>query len=348
MSFRVGIKQVDQPITVEAGETILAAALRRGVDYPHGCQSGNCGACKSRLLAGDVALSPYSAFALTEDERQSGLILACRAVPWADSEVAWLDADEAVVHPRRDMVCRVETVDSVTHDVRRVRLAILQGGPYTFSAGQYARVTFAGQPTRDYSMANRPNVGPVLEFHIRHVPGGPTSGHVRQGLKPGDEVRVEGPFGAAYLRELHAGPMLALAGGSGLAPILCIVETALAKGMAQPIHLIFGVRDERDVYMEDRLQALAAAHPNFDVEIVLSDPSRQTRRPTGFVHARIADRLSDLDGYKVYMAGPPPMVEAATALCLGRGLRRQDIHDDAFYTEADNAAAGRATSEGRE
>ena len=338
MSVQVSISQHDEPITVEAGETILAAALRQGTDYPHGCQSGNCGACKSRLLAGDVELSPYSDFALTEAERASGLILACRAVPWEASEVAWLEADETVVHPRRQMICRVEAIEAATHDIRRVRLGIAAGGPHMFSAGQYARVTFAGQPTRDYSMANRPNDGPVLEFHIRHVPGGPTSGHVMNGLNIGDEVRVEGPFGTAHLRELHSGPILALAGGSGLAPILSIVETALYKGMVQPIHMIFGVRDERDVYMEDRLRDLAAAHPNFDGEIVLSAPRQATQRATGFVHERVAARFADFDGCKAYLAGPPPMVEAATALCLERGMRRQDVHDDAFYTEADKAA----------
>ena len=108
--------------------------------------------------------------------------------------------------------------------------------------------------------------------------------------------------------------------------------------MVQPIHMIFGVRDERDVYMEDRLRDLAAAHPNFDGEIVLSAPRQATQRATGFVHERVAARFADFDGCKAYLAGPPPMVEAATALCLERGMRRQDVHDDAFYTEADKAA----------
>lgn len=336
MTIQVRISQQAEPIAVAMGETILAAALRQGVAYPHGCQSGNCGACKSHLLSGDVQMSPYSQFALTEQERADGLILACRSVPWEDSHVAWLEADESIVHPVRHMQCRVVRIEDPTHDIRRLWLEVESGGPYIFSAGQFAKVTFNGQPTRDYSMANRPGQ-PQLEFHIRHLPSGKASTYVADTLKVGDPVRVDGPYGASYLRELHGGPILALAGGSGLAPILSIIETALAKGMLQPIHLYFGVRDERDVYHERRLQDLAARHANFSAHIVLSEPSGQTERPTGFVHQLVQRHHQDFDGCKAYLAGPPPMVEAATEMFTARGMLPRDIHADAFYTEAEKA-----------
>src|SRR5258708_33587413 len=103
MAFQVHIRQSDRPVIVEAGQTILEAALAQGVAYPHGCRQGNCGACKSRQHAGDIALAPYSEYALTAAERASGLILACRAMPWSDAEGAWLDSDEIVVHPVRHL-----------------------------------------------------------------------------------------------------------------------------------------------------------------------------------------------------------------------------------------------------
>src|SRR5687768_14007682 len=99
MSFKVRIAKADRTIEVPTGATILAAALDSGVDYPFGCQSGNCGACKSHLLSGEVSLEGYSEFALSDDEKARGLILACRAVPWADCEVAWLEEDDLIVHP---------------------------------------------------------------------------------------------------------------------------------------------------------------------------------------------------------------------------------------------------------
>jgi CDP-4-dehydro-6-deoxyglucose reductase/ferredoxin-NAD(P)+ reductase (naphthalene dioxygenase ferredoxin-specific) len=324
-------------VLVEPGGTILEAALAQGVPYPHGCRSGNCGACKSRLDEGEVELSPYSEYALTEAERAEGLILACRAVPWSDAAVAWLDVDEVVLHPQRRLACRVAGLDDLTHDIKRVRLEILSGGPFTFSAGQYASLRFAGLPPRDYSMANRPDEA-VLEFHIRRMGAGSTSAYVAERLAIGDELIVEGPYGSSWLREKHTGPIVAIAGGSGLAPVKSIVETALAAGMKQPIHLYFGARAERDLYLEAHFEALAARHANLRFTSVLSQPNDATTRRVGLVHEAALADLGDLDGAKAYLAGPPPMVEAATALLQARGVRREDIHADAFYTEAEKQA----------
>ena len=337
MSFLAFIRRHDAPVSVEIGQTILEAALAAGVPYPHGCRSGNCGACKSRLESGEVEMTPYSEFALSAAERQDGLVLACRAVPWSDVEIAWLDADEVILHPLRYLTCRVVALDDATHDIKRLRLAVEAGGPFSFSAGQYAALTFAGQAPRDYSMANRPDEA-ELEFHIRRTAGGGASAYAAERLRVGDRVKVEGPFGSSFLREKHTGPILAIAGGSGLAPIKSIVESALAAGMAQPIDLYFGSRGERDLYLEAHFRELEARHGNFRFVPVLSQAEGATTRRTGFVHEAACADHPDLDGAKAYLAGPPVMVEAATAALLARGMRRQDIHADAFYTEAEKAA----------
>jgi CDP-4-dehydro-6-deoxyglucose reductase/ferredoxin-NAD(P)+ reductase (naphthalene dioxygenase ferredoxin-specific) len=334
MTFAVTIRQHGHPFAVEPGETILEAALAQGVPYPHGCRSGNCGACKSVLEAGEVDLAPYSEYALTAQERGQGLILPCRATPWSDVTVSWLGADEVVGHPLRHLTGRVVGLDDLTHDIKRVRLEIVTGGPFDFSAGQYAALRVASLPPRDFSMANRPDE-PVLEFHVRHMTGGAVSRYVVRNLALGETVRLEGPYGSAHLREHHTGPILAIAGGSGLAPIKSIVETTLSRGARQPIHLYFGVRDERDLYLEDHFETLAKAHPNLTFTPVLSHPQRPTARRTGFVHEAVAADLGNLDGAKAYIAGPPVMVEAATAMLLEAGLARHDVHADAFYTEAD-------------
>lgn len=334
MSFAVTIRQHAEPISVEAGGTILETALARGVAYPHGCRSGNCGACKSVLESGEVELAPYSEYALSDEERAQGLILACRAMPWSDATVAWLEANEVAAHPIRHLVCRVAALEDLTHDIKRVLLEIVSGAPFDFSAGQYAALRVASLPARDFSMASRPGEA-VLEFHVRHMTGGAASGYIVRSLALGETVRLEGPYGTAHLRPHHTGPILALAGGSGLAPIKSIVETALARGARQPIHLYLGVRDVRDVYLEAHFKALAAAHPNLRFTPVLSEPLQPTARRTGLVHEVLAADIADLDGAKAYIAGPPVMVEAATATLLARGMPRQDIHADAFYTEAD-------------
>jgi CDP-4-dehydro-6-deoxyglucose reductase/ferredoxin-NAD(P)+ reductase (naphthalene dioxygenase ferredoxin-specific) len=336
MGFAVNVRQFDDPLDVEMGDTILQTALNAGLQYPHGCQSGNCGACKSRLHSGEVEMSPYSEFALTDAEKESGLILACRSVPWSDCEVAYLEQDEVVAHPLRKLTCTVRELDRMTHDIVRVRLSVEAGGPFYFTAGQYAEVSFDGLPPRDYSMANRPS-SETLEFHIRHIPDGAVSAYANTNLKVGDTVHVDGPHGISYYRAKHTGPIVALAGGSGLAPIKSIIEEALGEGAEQPIHMYFGVRDERDLYLEDHFQALAARHANLSFTPVLSESSGTTARRTGYLADVIAADFAGLDGSKVYLAGPPIMVETCVEQVRQRGAGDEDCHADAFYTEADKA-----------
>ena len=325
----VDIRQARGRLDVEDGQTILGAALAAGISYPHGCKSGRCGSCKSRLIEGTVELLPHSRFALTDEEKADGLILACRALPLADAAVAWLGSDDDV-EPSRHLQATVTGLDDLTHDIKRVRIVPADGSSLSFIAGQYAQLGFTGMPSRSYSMANRPGQS-SLEFHIRRVPGGVTSEHVHSRLKPGDPVTLECPLGSSYLRQHHSNPILCIAGGSGLAPVNSIVETALAHGMKQPIHVYFGARSERDLYLLDHLDALVRRHGNLTFTAVLSE-AHSARYRHGFVTRAVAEDFSNLDGWKTYVAGPPPMVDAAMAVAFARGLRREDMHADVFFT----------------
>lgn len=329
----------DPPESVPAlpGETILESLLQAGVSFPHNCQSGNCGACKCELVEGDTLELPYSEYALSAEERARNLILACRTQVWSDCTVRPLAADEMVVHPSRVMRCRVVQIQELTHDIRGLVLAIESGGPYGFSAGQHARLKFGpGIPERSYSMANVPEES-VLEFHIRQVPRGQASGYVFTNLRVGAEVTVSGPLGNAYLRESHRGPLLAIAGGSGLAPIKSIVESALRHEPSRVVHCYVGARDERDVYLESRLSELQREHPHLYVHVVLSQPSAATTRRTGTIADIVATDFTDLGGFKAYVAGPPPMVETVQRELTRKGLPLRDIHADAFYSQAEDA-----------
>ncbi|MFQ6571883.1 2Fe-2S iron-sulfur cluster-binding protein [Pseudomonas sp. UM16] len=338
MSKHVEIRQAGRTLVVPEGMTLLEAALAEHIDFPHGCRSGRCGACKSRLISGEVDLLEHSRFALSDEEKAQGLILACRALPRTDAVVSWLGGDEqAPAHPRRRLIYRVQAIENVTHDIKQVRLVIDDAEPLAFTAGQYAQVTFPGAFTRDYSMANGPGER-GLEFHIRRVPGGAASERIHNELKPGDPVVVEGPFGSSYLREQHNGPILCIAGGSGLAPIKAIIETAIARAMKQPIHCYFGARSERDLYLLDHFARLVQQHPNLMFMPVLSDATSATHWRTGWVTDAIGADLQDLDGWKAYVAGPPAMVEAAMQITTTRGLQPEDLHADVFYTPTSGIA----------
>jgi CDP-4-dehydro-6-deoxyglucose reductase/ferredoxin-NAD(P)+ reductase (naphthalene dioxygenase ferredoxin-specific) len=346
MTVTVTVADLEQSAPAQEGETVLGALLAHGIGFAYSCQAGNCGTCKCELVSGDIQELEYSEHALSAQERARGIVLACRTLVWGDTTVRRLQAEDFVVHPSRVLRCRVAEVSRLTHDILRLRLEVVAGGPFTFSAGQYAQLEFPvaqGSP-RDYSMASLPQEG-TLEFHVRVMPGGSVSQRVAAGLKAGDAVRVSGPLGTAYLRQNHEGPMLCIAGGSGLAPIRSIVRAALEAGFGRPLHLYFGARAERDVYLEEELAQLASRHPNFHGHIVLSEAGSPlaagTRLPrrAGLVTDAVALDLADLSGFKVYVAGPPPMVDAASLLARSRGVAPSDIHADAFFPAAQPALA---------
>ena len=244
-------------------------------------------------------------------------------------------------HPLRTLACRVVGLADATHDTRIVSLEAVDGSRFDFAAGQYAVVTFQGLPGRDYSMANRPGASPI-EFHIRRMGGAGASVHATRDLALGDAVTIEGPYGDGWLRTGHGGPILAVAGGSGLAPMKAIVETALGAGMDRDIHLYFGVREERDVYLAGHFAALAAARANFRFTAVLADEPGATARRHGALDAAILADFTDFTGFKAYLAGPPAMVDATVEALAARGLPRADIHADPFVTDDEKRARQRA------
>jgi len=329
-----------QPVQAQDGETILDALLRNGVGLSYSCQAGNCGSCKCEYVGGEIFELEYSEHALSPAERARNLVLACRTQVWGDVRIRRLDAEAYVMHPSRVMRCRVDAIDALTQDVLRLRCEIDSGGPFTFSAGQFAKLQFDFAPLapRDYSMANAPHEA-GLEFHLHVLPGG-VSARARERLRPGDAVRVSGPFGTSYLREKHAGPILAIADGTGLAPIRSIVGAALHAGMPGPIHLYLGARTQRDLYGEAELHAWARMHPALRVHVMLSEDEAGAGYRRGLVCEALAAHCGDLTGYHAYLAGSPAMVDAAQQVLRARGMAARDVHAEAFHGAAAPQTAG--------
>lgn len=211
-----------------------------------------------------------------------------------------------------------------------------EGAAMGFLPGQYAKLTFDGLPPRDYSLANLPGQA-ELEFHIRNSGSGP-SAHVAERLREGEKLSVQGPYGQQHFRPGHRGKMIAIAGGSGLAPIKSIVEAALEEGFATSVALYFGARTESDIYLEPYFAALTGKYPHFTFIPVLSEPRGETARATGYVGNVAAGSSENFADHIAYLAGPPPMVESASLLLLAKGLKPGNLLADAFYGDAEMKA----------
>jgi ferredoxin-NAD(P)+ reductase (naphthalene dioxygenase ferredoxin-specific) len=335
MTRIVTVENAGTSLSVSEDTTILQAALGAGVPYPYGCQAGRCGACKSRLISGEVDLLPHTPFSLTAKDKEAGFILACRARPRADCVVAWLGSDRAE-HPLREETARVLRIERAAADISVISMRLEASAPLEFSAGQYSELRFPGCPPRNYSMANQPG-SEVLEFHVRHVPNGATSGYVARELQVGERVVLRGPMGTAHLRARHTGPIVAIAGGSGLAPILSILGSAATLNLKQPIRLYFSARSESDLYREEQISALVEQRPNITYRPILRQHPGD--RNYGALRNVLREELHELQDWMAYLAGSPLLVDSASEILLARGLRSEHCHADAFFTTAEQVQA---------
>src|SRR6195256_4268371 len=236
MGAKHNVKFEPVGLEIEGGEdeTILDGAFRQGIMLMHGCKEGQCSACKSFLLDGEIDMERYSTFALADYERDEGYVLLCRAHAYSDLEVELINFDEEMLRsgvPIQVVQTRVESIERLTHDMRRLVLKLEDPHEMAFNPGQYVDITIPGtQKTRSFSMANTPSTDDHLEFVIRIYPDGHFSGLLDRQIKTGDHVRVTGPYGVFTLRDHPDRDLLFVGGGAGMAPILCLLRSMAESG----------------------------------------------------------------------------------------------------------------------
>ncbi len=326
--MEIVVTPLQRVLHVQPGANLLEALRRHQVPMSYSCMAGRCGTCRCKVISGEVLDAGQEMRRPLDGEAQS--VLACQTFLTEPCTIEIAEPDEVVVHPARIVKATVVAIDALTHDVKRLRLKAAK--PLAYSPGQYVHLQIAPGLVRPYSLAGLGADG-ELEFHVRVVPDGRVSGHIAHRLCVGDVVRASGPLGTAYLRRSHRGPMLCVAAGTGLAPILSVIRGAVAHGMDNPIHLYFGVRSQRDIYGLEWLRELQDEHRKLHVHVVVASGADARKHRSGIVTNAIEADLDHLDGWRAYLCGSPPMVEATTLLARRLGLSPDQIHADAFYTQ---------------
>ncbi|MCO6440556.1 MAG: CDP-6-deoxy-delta-3,4-glucoseen reductase [Nitrococcus mobilis] len=337
MSYCVRIDNTELEFTVNAGESILDAALREGLAFPFNCRSGTCGTCAGKVVEGEVAYPEGRTSALPAAEAL-GKALLCQAQPLTDLVIEFpRRPPEPFIEPRQ-LPCRVARIEDLCHDVRRLYLRTPGTERLELLAGQYIDILLHGGRRRSFSLANPPHDNELLELHVRRIPGGEFTNYVFEGIEPGALLRFEGPLGNFYLRENSPNPILMMGGGTGFAPLKGMLEHAFHTGIERPIHLYWGARTRRDLYLDELPQRWAQEHESFQYTPVLSEPETEVDWPgkTGWVHSALLDDYPDLDDFDVYMSGPPAMIEAALDEFIAHGLDPDHLYYDSFEYAADS------------
>jgi len=306
LNFEDGVTRF---IDCNVGEKVLDAAFRNRINLPMDCSDGVCGTCKCRCDQGEYDLGDdFIEDALSEDEVKKRLVLTCQMIPGSDCVIAV---------PVASTVCKTGTVrfdailaSLVAHDdaVLEVSFDIAPNSVAPiFLPGQYVNIAVPGSDqVRAYSFSSAPGAS-RFSFLIKRVPGGLMSACL-DCATVGQRFSLTGPLGSFYLREIKR-PLLLLAGGTGLAPFLSMLEVLAERGSQQPVHLIYGVNRDVDLILVDRLQGLASQLPNFTFTTVVGDIESAHPRK-GYVTQHMTPAHLNGGDVDVYVCGPPPMVEA--------------------------------------
>lgn len=347
MSYQITVEPLGQTIEADEGQTLLDACLRAGVWLPHACGHGLCGTCKVQVVEGEIELGPVSPFALMDFEREERKCLACCAQALTDVVIeAEIDEDPDAQHiPIADFSCVVSRIVDLTPTIKGIHLAI-DGEGMAFQAGQYVNVHIPGEPhPRAFSIAQAPSSRGEIELNVRRVPGGKGTAYLHEQLRCGDTVRVTGPYGRFFVRKSDPRPLLFMAGGSGLSSPKSMILDLLEQGDTRPIMLVYGARNRAELYYDTLFRELAARHPQFEYLPALSEPTEACAWDgfRGFVHEAAAQRFgNDFRGWRAYLCGPPPMIEACIRTLMQGRVFERDIFTEKFLTGADGGGSARS------
>lgn len=333
---RIQLYPSGRVVECQEGDTVLTALERAGYALPNNCRAGACGECKVKVRSGHFDQGIVLDMALSQEERKLGFGLMCMAKPLSEElEIEWgtEDARPKLFPPRENMLFML--TDKVQRTPRIVELSLRPvGAPMRFWPGQYVLLgdSFANAPPRCYSIANAPRPDGEVVLQVTRVDDGMTSRWIHDSLKVGDTVKLSGPYGTFIGDPSVDTPVLCMAAGSGLAPILSLTEAALRRGYKLPVTLLFSAKTRQDVYQQGLLSYWQSKYRNFRFR-----PSLTQESAPGMLSGRIPDQLAklfpDLSNYTIFVAGSPEFVNACVDAAKARGAKPEMIHTEGYFSQ---------------
>jgi CDP-4-dehydro-6-deoxyglucose reductase, E3 len=324
-------------VSCEDGETVLAALERNGYALPNNCRAGACGECKIKVKSGEYDQGFILHMALSDTEKEEGYGLMCMAKVTSDIlEIEWetADAGPKLFPPKENMPFILTEKTLVTPEIVRLRMRPL-GKPMKFWPGQY--ITLGNEEKgighKCYSIANIFNAEGEILLYVTKVNDGLTSKWIHEELQTGSSLKASGPYGTFVGDPSLDRPVLCLAAGSGLAPIVSLASAALLRGgFKQPATVLFSAKTNKDLFGIGMFKFLESKFRNFDFKHTLT----REKNESGFegrITEILPDLYPDLSNYSIYMAGGPEFVEDCKALVKGLGAVEEFIFCEGFFSQ---------------
>lgn len=337
LSFEDGVTRF---VTAKPNETVADAAYKSRINIPFDCRDGACGTCKAFCESGKYDGGDYIDEALTEDEAEKGFCLPCQMVPETDLVLQIAGTSEMAKAGATTFEATVSEVTWFADNTAALTLAVANRADLKYLPGQYMNFAVPGtEATRSYSFSSGP-AAQELRFLVRTAPDGAMTRYLLDRAAVGDVIALTGPMGSFFLRDIKR-PVLMLAGGTGIAPLLSMLENIAAnvdEAPAHPVHLVYGVTFDKDLVELEKLEHYAAAIENFSFATCVADPDSPAENK-GYVTQYItAPQLNDGD-VDVYLCGPPAMVDAVRKYWDVQGITPTNFYYERFAVGSTVAAA---------
>lgn len=323
----------NQVFHAAVGATLLDAALGATVTLPYSCKTGRCSTCKCKVIKGETqALQEETG--LTEAEKNEGWILSCVRTAVSDLTLDVEDLGGVVLPLAKTLPCRINSIDKQAADVICVTLRMPPSADFAFIPGQYIDVIGPGGLRRSYSLANASFSDKQLQLHIRAVEGGAMSEYWFGEAKVNDLLRLNGPLGTFFLRDVAGLDLVFLATGTGIAPIKAMLETMsglTSERKPRSVTVLWGGRTLQDLYFD-----VSSISGNFDFVPVLSRTDAKWTGARGHVQQVLLSMRPDLANAAVYACGSDAMIQDAKSCLTQAGLPSNRFYADAFVCSASN------------
>jgi len=307
---------------VEGTESILDASVRAGLKLAYGCSSGNCGACKARIVSGEVSKTREHDYVLSGHEKQLGYILTCSNTAVTDLVLEAAEALSVDDLPEQEIRAGVRKVGRLGEDMIQLELQTPRTRTLRFMAGQRAHLTLEDGAGAELPIASCPCNGRNLHFLVRLIPGDRFSQTLFRDLRQGQTVTVTGPNGRFVLEEESPEPAVFVAFGDGIAPIKSLLEHAVSIDVIESFRLYWAVPEPEGQYQAHWCRAMRESLDNFAytplVDALIAD-----------VLAVVASDRPEPDTSRYYVAGP-----AAQVRPFADGLTGLGVPQDRLLVEA--------------
>ena len=324
----------DKQIRLQGGTSLLDALTREKVFIPSACGGrGSCGYCKVSVQEGAGPLLPTEEPYLDKAEKEIGVRLSCQVKVRNDIRI---EIPEELLSVRQ-YECLCSGIRELTYDTRQFRFELRDPDRMSFIPGQYVQILspeYEDSPEevfRAYSISSDHQEEGFIELITRRVPNGICTTYMFDHLKEGDPVRINGPYGQFRMTKTDA-PMIFIAGGSGMAPIKCILHQMVNIQSTRQAAYFFGVNTLRDLYMVEEMNAFQEKLPNFRFLPVVAQPEEGSgwTGETGLVTEAVKRHFENCSKHEAYLCGSPGMIDATVKVLTDGGMPLENIFYDKF------------------